>query len=75
MRSFSFQIHRDYQGRGIETFLYMEMMSTAKKLGYRQCIVLLLENYPINRQIRELGGSIEKRLRLYQHPAKMLETG
>ncbi len=73
MRSFSFQIHRDYQGRGIETFLYMEMMSTAKKLGYRQCIVLLLENYPINRQIRELGGNVEKRLRIYQHPAKTLE--
>jgi len=73
MRTFSFQIHRDYQGRGIETFLYREMMSTAKKLGYRQCIVLLLENYPINRQIRELGGNVEKRLRIYQHPAKTLE--
>jgi GNAT superfamily N-acetyltransferase len=74
LRSLSFQIHQDYQGRGIETFLYMETMSTAKRLGYKKNIVLALENYPINRQIQELGGSIEKRLRLYQYPAKTLET-
>ena len=70
MRCLSFQIHRDYHGRGIETFLYMKMMSTAKKLGYRQCIILALENYPINRQIRELDGNVEKRLRIYQYPVK-----
>jgi GNAT superfamily N-acetyltransferase len=75
LRSLSFQIHQDYQGRGIETFLYMETMRTAKRLGYRESVILALENYPINRQIQELGGSIEKRVRLYQHPAKTLETG
>ncbi len=70
LRSFSFQLHRSYQGRGIETFLYNEMARTAKRLGYRENIILALENYPINRHIRELGGRLEKRLRLYQHPAK-----
>jgi len=74
LRALSFQIHRDYQGRGIETFLYMETMSAAKRLGYRESIILALENYPINRQIQELGGSIEKRVRLYQYPAKTPET-
>jgi GNAT superfamily N-acetyltransferase len=33
LRSFSFQLHRNYQGRGIETFLYNEMARTAKRLG------------------------------------------
>ena len=75
LRSLSFQIHQDHQGRGIETFLYMEMMSTAKRLGYKESIVLALENYPINRQIQELGGTIEKRLRLYQYPAETHEPG
>ena len=70
LRSLSFQIHRDYQGRGIETFLYKEMTRTAKRLGYRESIILALENYPVNRQIQELGGNVEKRLRLYQYPAK-----
>ncbi len=44
----------------------------AKQLGYRKCIVLVLalENYPINRQIRELDGNVEKRLRIYQYPVK-----
>jgi GNAT superfamily N-acetyltransferase len=74
IRSFSFQLHRSYQGRGIETLLYSEMARSAKRLGYRENIILALENYPINRHIRELGGSIEKRLRLYQYPAKTLET-
>jgi len=75
LRSLSFQIHQDYQGRGIETFLYMETMGAAKRLGYRESVILALENYPINRQIQELGGTIEKRLRLYQYPEKTLETG
>ena len=70
LRGLSFQIHRNYQGRGIETLLYMETMSAAKKLGYRQSIILTPEDYPINRQIQELGGSVEKRIRLYQYPAK-----
>jgi GNAT superfamily N-acetyltransferase len=48
LRSFSFQLHRSYQGRGIETFLYNEMARTAKRLGYRENIILALEN-PINR--------------------------
>jgi len=74
LRALGFQIHKDYQGRGIETFLYMETMSAAKRLGYKESIVLALENYPINRQIQELGGTIEKRIRLYQCPAKTLET-
>jgi GNAT superfamily N-acetyltransferase len=74
LRGLSFQIHRDYQGRGIETFLYMETMSVAKRLGYKESIVLALENYPINRQIQELGGTIEKRMRLYQYPDKAPET-
>ena len=56
--------------RRIETFLYMEMMSTTKKLGYWQCIILAVENYPTNRQIRELDGKVEKRLRIYQCPVK-----
>jgi hypothetical protein len=51
----------------------METMSAAKRAGYRESIVLALENYPINRQIQELGGSIEKRLRLYQYPDKIPE--
>jgi len=74
LRALGFQIHKDYQGRGIETFLYMETMGAAKRLGYKESIVLALENYPINRQIQELGGTIEKRLRLYQYPAKTPET-
>jgi GNAT superfamily N-acetyltransferase len=74
LRALSFQIHRDYQGRGIEAFLYMETMRAAKRLGYKETIVLALENYPINRQIQELGGTIEKRIRLYQYPAKTPET-
>ena len=74
LRALGFQIHKDYQGRGIETFLYMETMSAAKRLGYKESIVLALENYPINRQIQELGGTIEKRIRLYQYPAKTPET-
>jgi GNAT superfamily N-acetyltransferase len=75
LRALSFQIHRDYQGRGIEAFLYMETMRAAKRLGYKESIVLALENYPINRQIQELGGTIEKRLRLYQYPAETHEPG
>ena len=74
LRALSFQIHRDNQGRGIETFLYMQTMRAAKRLGYRESIILVLETYPINRQIQELGGTIEKRLRLYQYPAKTPET-
>ena len=70
LRGFSFQLHRSYQGRGIETFLYNEMARTAKRLGYRESIILALENYHINRHIRELGGNVEKRLRLYQYPAE-----
>jgi GNAT superfamily N-acetyltransferase len=75
LRSLSFQIHRDHQGKGIETLLYMETMNAANRLGYKESVILALENYPINRQIQELGGTIEKRLRLYQYPAKTLETG
>jgi GNAT superfamily N-acetyltransferase len=74
LRGLAIQIHRDSQGRGLETFVYMETMSAAKRLGYKESIVLVLENYPINRQIQELGGTIEKRLRLYQYPAKTPET-
>jgi GNAT superfamily N-acetyltransferase len=74
LRSLSFQIHRDYQGRGIETFLYTATRSTAKRLGYRESMILVLENYPVNRQIQELGGIIEKRLRLYQYPGKTPKT-
>jgi len=74
LRGLTIQIHRDSQGRGLETFVYMETMSAAKRLGYKESIVLVLENYPINRQIQELGGTIEKRLRLYQYPAKTPET-
>jgi hypothetical protein len=74
LRALSFQIHRDNPGRGIETFLYMQTMRAAKRLGYKESIVLARKNYPINRQIQELGGTIEKRLRLYQYSAKTLET-
>jgi len=74
LRGLTIQIHRDSQGRGLETFVYMETMSAARRLGYKESIVLVLENYPINRQIQELGGTIEKRLRLYQYPAKTPET-
>ena len=74
LRGLTIQIHRDYQGRGLEAFVYMETMSAAKRLGYKESIVLALENYPINRQIQELGGTIEKRIRLYQYPAKIPET-
>jgi GNAT superfamily N-acetyltransferase len=74
LRGLAIQIHRDSQGRGLETFVYMETMSAAKRLGYKESIVLVLENYPINRQIQELGGTIEKRIRLYQYPEKTLET-
>jgi len=74
LRALSFQIHRSYQGKGLETFLYMETMSAARRAGYRESIVLALENYPVNRQIQELGGTIEKRLRLYQYPDKIPET-
>jgi len=52
----------------------MEMKKAAKKLGYRESIIQALENHPINRQMQELGGTIEKRIRLYQYPAKTLET-
>ena len=74
LRGLSFQIHRDYQGRGLETLLYMETMSAAKKLGYRESIILTPEDYPINRQMQEFGAGIEKRLRLYQYLAKAVET-
>lgn len=64
-RMFSLQIHRDYQRRGIESLLYMHTMRTAKGLGYRDAVVMVPEDYPITRQIKELGGKVEKRLRIY----------
>src|SRR5262249_60822622 len=50
LRALGFQIHKAYQGRGIETFLYMDTMGAAKRLGSKENIVLALEKYRINEQ-------------------------
>jgi GNAT superfamily N-acetyltransferase len=72
-RMFSLQIHRDYQRRGIETLLYMETIRTAKRLGYQHAMVLVPEDYTITRQITELGGKVEKRLRIYGYSLLSIE--
>jgi len=60
LRSFSFQLHRNYQGRGIDTLLYNEMAGSANWLGYRENIILALENYPINRHYENLAAALKR---------------
>ena len=70
LRLITLGIKEGFRKRGIDAVLYLETITTAKKLGYTggEISWTLEDNHLVNRAIEMMGGKKTKTYRIYRRP-------
>ncbi|MBI4042454.1 MAG: hypothetical protein HY391_03150 [Deltaproteobacteria bacterium] len=70
MRAITLGMVQEYQKKGLGVLCYVEMMQRAQKLGCARGEMswILEDNEPVNKAVRQLGGTLYKEYRIYDRP-------
>ena len=68
LRVWALGVHPDYQGLGVDSLMYLDLLNTAIEKGYRWAEMswILESNDMMNRAIQMMGGEIYKTYRMFE---------